>query len=226
MDGPTGGATTSRGVTARSDLARLVGGPRGLLDAGLPGIVFVAVNPAAGLRAALVAAMGAGVVLLVLRLARHQTVMQALSGFLAVAVAAAVAARTGQARGFFLPGIVVSAAYGAALLGSILLRWPLAGVVMALLEGRGHDWRADPRERRLADVLTWLWVAVFALRVGVQGTLYVNDRVGWLAVAKLLLGWPVSIVAGAVTVIAVRRWRRTLGGEPTPGAVAPEVRPS
>ena len=68
-----------------------------------------------------------------LRLVRKESIQQAISGLFAVAVAVVIAARTGQARDFFVLGIVRNAVIGVVMLGSILVRWPLVGVVAEFL---------------------------------------------------------------------------------------------
>jgi Protein of unknown function (DUF3159) len=191
-------------------LVESIGGWRGLVDSGLPVVVFVAVNAAAGLRAAIWAAVGAGVVLFAIRLARKETVQQALSGFFGVLVAAFIANRTGEAKGFFLLGIWASFAYGAVFLVSALVRWPLVGLIWEYVDGRGIGtaWR---RDRRLMRVYTWctlVWVAVFLARGLVQRYLYDQDATGWLAVARLAMGYPFTIGAVAISVLAVRRVRK------------------
>ena len=55
---------------------------------------------------------------------------QVLAGFFGVAVSAYVASRTGQAEDFFVIGIAINVVYGLAYLISILVRWPLLGLVM------------------------------------------------------------------------------------------------
>jgi hypothetical protein len=63
------------------------------------------------------------------------------------------------------------------------------------------------RLRRVFTVATLGWVGVFATRAAVLGSLYLLDRSGWLAVARLVLGWPVTIGAVAVTLAYVKRAR-------------------
>ena len=206
-------------------LVESIGGWRGLVDSGLPVVVFVAVNAAAGLAAAVWAALAAGAVLFVLRLARRESVQQALSGFFGVAVAAFIAARTGEAKGFFLLGIWASFAYAAIFLVSVLARWPVVGVIWEYVDGgdAGTGWR---RDRALMRVYTWctlVWVAVFLSRGLVQRYLYDDDRTGWLAVARLAMGYPLTIGALAISVLAVRRVRAkdeavAEPAEPTPDA--------
>jgi len=188
-------------------LVESIGGWRGLVDSGLPVVVFVATNTLAGLTAAIWAAVGAGAVLFVLRLVRRETVQQAVSGFLGVAVAAWIASRTGEAKGFFLLGIWASFLYAGVFAVSVLVRWPLVGVIWEYVDGAA-GWR---RDRALMRVYTWttlVWVGVFLSRGLVQRFLYEEDRTGWLAVARLAMGYPLTVGALAVSVLAVRRVRR------------------
>jgi hypothetical protein len=117
------------------------------------------------------------------------------------------AAGSGEARGFFLPGILVDAAYGAVFAGSALIGYPLVGSLYGLLYRR-RDCREDERLRRLFLLATFGWSAVFAVRAGVQAFLYREDLPGLLAVGKLLLGWPLTLAAVALTLAAVRRATR------------------
>jgi hypothetical protein len=91
-----------------------------------------------------------------------------------------------------------------------LAAWPRTVVGPSLygLLYRRHDWRGDPRLRRLFLLATFGWSAVFAVRAGVQAFLYREDLPEWLAVGKLLLGWPLTIAAVALTLAAVRRATR------------------
>lgn len=208
-DGPVGTERRTPPLLVES-----IGGWRGLVDSGLPVVVFVAANAAGGLTAAIWAALGCGVVLLTLRLLRQESVQQAVSGFLGVALAAYIASRTGEAKGFFLLGIWASFLYAGLFLASVLVRWPLVGVVWEYVDGGGGTWR---REAALLRVYTWttlLWVGAFLSRGIVQRFLYEEDRTGWLAVARLAMGYPVTVGALAVTILAVRRVRHRITAVP------------
>jgi hypothetical protein len=110
-----------------------LGGWRGMVDATLPTIAFVVANSIGGLTPGIWAALAAAVVVFALRLARRQSVQQGVSGLFAVAVAVVIAWRTGEARDFFTLGLIRNAGIGVVLLGSILVRWPLVGVVAEFL---------------------------------------------------------------------------------------------
>ncbi|MET8761643.1 DUF3159 domain-containing protein [Lentzea sp. NPDC004782] len=183
-----------------------MGGVSGMLYSSLPVVVFVIVNFAAkNLMAAIISALAAAVVIGVILAVRKGTVQPAISAVLGVGVAAFIAYRTGEAKDFFLFGIWQSVVYGSAFLLSIIVRWPLAGVLWTFLNGRDRSWRADKATVRDYDIATFVWALVFFARFVVQRWLYEGDQVGWLAVARLAMGYPLMAVALLATVWAVRR---------------------
>jgi hypothetical protein len=186
-----------------------MGGVPGIVASTLPVFVFIVVNIVTSLQPALIAAIGAGVLVAIWRVVRKQALMPAVSGLFGVGIAAFIAYRTGEARGFYLPGLLTSAAFGLAFLVSVLVRWPLAGVIWHGINGHGHGWREDPRMLRAYTWATLLWVGVFAVRLVVQGWLYDAREETWLGIARLVMGFPLFAVALFGTVIAVRRAGRT-----------------
>ncbi len=190
-------------------LLEQMGGVTGVVASTVPVVVFVVVNLLSALQPALIAALVAGAAVFAYRVARRQPLQPAVSGLLGVGVAAFIAARTGEARGFYLPGLLTSAAFGLAFLVSVLVRRPLAGVVWHAVNGQGQGWRNDPRLLRAYTWASLLWAAVFASRVVLQGFLYYRNEETWLGVARLLMGYPLVGVALLGTVWAVRRAQRT-----------------
>jgi hypothetical protein len=110
-----------------------LGGWRGTIDASLPTVGFVVANAIGGLAAGVWAALGVALLVFVLRLVRRESVQQAVSGLFAVGVAVAIAAGSGQARDFFVFGILRNAVLGAVLVLSVPLRRPLIGVLAEFL---------------------------------------------------------------------------------------------
>ena len=110
-----------------------LGGWRGMVDSTLPTVAFIVANAVDGLRTGIWAALGAALVVFVLRLVRRESVQQAVSGLFAVGIAVALSAASGQARDFFVLGIVRNAAIAVVLLGSVPLRRPLVGVIAEFL---------------------------------------------------------------------------------------------
>jgi Protein of unknown function (DUF3159) len=182
-------------------LERAIGGWRGMLDSGLPSVVFVLVYLLNGrvLQPALIAALATGALILVWRLFRRQPLTQVLAGFAGVAISAYVSSRTGEARDFFLWGLIVNVAYGGAFLISLAVRWPLMGVVVGAITGDPSGWRQDPDLRRVFAAATWVWVFVFGGRILVQVPLYLAGWVGALGTAKIIMGWPLFLFGAYVT---------------------------
>jgi hypothetical protein len=110
-----------------------LGGWRGMVDASLPTVAFIVANALGGLWTGIWAAIGAAFLIFLLRLVRRETVQQAVSGLFGVVVAVAIAAVSGHARDFFVFGILRNAAIGVVLVGSVLVRWPLVGVIAEFL---------------------------------------------------------------------------------------------
>ncbi|HEY4420142.1 MAG TPA: DUF3159 domain-containing protein [Pseudonocardia sp.] len=189
-------------------LLEQMGGVQGIVASTIPVAVFVVVNLLFALQAALIAALAAGVAIAIWRVARKQALQPAVSGLFAVGVAAFIAYRTGEARAFYLPGLLFSAALGLAFLVSVLVRWPLAGVIWHGINGDGQSWRRDRRLLRAYTLASLLWTLVFVARVVVQGLLYNADEETWLGVARLAMGYPLVGVALLGTFWAVRRARR------------------
>jgi hypothetical protein len=110
-----------------------LGGWKGMVDATLPTVAFIAANSIGGLRTGIWAALGAALLVFLLRLVRRESVQQAMSGLFAVGIAVAISAASGQARDFYVPGMIRNAGLGVILLGSILVRRPLVGVIAEFL---------------------------------------------------------------------------------------------
>lgn len=186
-------------------LLEQMGGVSGLIYSSVPIVVFVLVNAFFGLQAGIWSAVGSAVLILVVRLVRKEPIQPAISGLFGVAIAAFIAYRTGSAKGFFLFGIWTSLVYGGLFVVSIVVRWPLVGVVWNVLNGTGQEWRKDKHSRFGYDVATLALGAVFFARFVVQRWLYDSDQTGWLAFAKIAMGYPLYALALLVVVWAVRR---------------------
>jgi len=191
-------------------LLEQMGGVQGVAASTVPVGVFIIANIIGGLQPALIAAIAAAVLVAAWRIARRQPLQPAVSGLFGVGIAAFIAYRTGEARGFYLPGLLVSGAGALAFLVSVLVRWPLAGVIWHGINGDGQGWRKDPHLLRAYTFASLLWALVFAARVVVQGWLYNVDEETWLGIARLVMGLPLFGVALLGTIWAVRRaGRRT-----------------
>jgi hypothetical protein len=206
MSAGTDQADDDRLPTFSEQVAQQLGGWRGILESSIPVIVFVIANIITDLRVAIVVAVGVALAIAVGRLFQRRPIRHALNGVFGVALGAALAWRTGEARAFYLPGILISLGYAVALLGSVAVRQPLVGWIWSVVAAGGRsDWRSNPRLLRAFAWLTVGWAAVYLAKVAVQSALYVANLETWLGVARVALGFPPYALLLAGTIWAVRR---------------------
>lgn len=186
-------------------LLEQMGGISGLVYSSVPVLVFVLINSIFSLQPAIWSSVGSAVLITIIRILRKQPLQPAISGFFGVAIAAFIAYRTGSAKGFFLFGIWASLVYGSVFLASVLVRWPLVGVIWTFVNGYDMRWRSDKRALHAYDLATLAAAVIFFGRFIVQRWLYDQDQTGWLAFARIAMGYPLTALALIVTVWAVAR---------------------
>lgn len=182
-------------------LASALGGWAGVIDSGLPFVVFTIAYLVTDrdLETTLYASVGTAAVLAILRLIRKQSLQQVFSGLIGIAIAAFLAQRTGNADNFFLPGIITNAAYAAACIISIAVHKPLLGYVIEAMRGHDMSWLKDPNSHRLFSTITWLWALIFGVRVAIMFPLYLMGQTAALGTLKVLLGYPLFALGIFVT---------------------------
>jgi hypothetical protein len=184
-----------------------MGGPQGVADSSLPGLLFVIAYTVSGgdlsLSALLAVGLGAG--LAVVRRARGESLRFAITGFVGVAIAAFIATRTGRAEDFFLPGLLFNAGYALAYAFSIAIGWPLIGVIVGPIIGQGMRWRGDPEQMSAYRRASWIWVAMFLLRLAVQLPLYLAGSLLALGIARTAMGLPLFLLCLWTTWLVLRR---------------------
>jgi hypothetical protein len=187
-------------------------GRRTLGDAALPPVVFAAADAAGGVTVAAGTSLAVALGFVAVRLARRRRLRYALGGLAGVLVAIVFALRSGNASDYFLPGIISNAAYTAVALLSIALRRPMVAWTSALFRGWPLRWYWRDDVRPAYTVVTWMWAAYFGARGGIQFFLYLGDETGWLAVARVLSGWPSLGALLAATYLLGTRRLLDLGG--------------
>jgi hypothetical protein len=194
----------------RQQMLSSLGGWTGSIITAIPTAVFVIVDVTVGLRLAIISAVGSALVLSGYRLARRQSPQQALAGLVGVVIAAFIAGLTGHAKGYFLFGIITSFVYGGALLATVLARRPAIGLLWEFLDptpDQPAPWYRVPALARGYLLATLGGTVLFLARGVVQLTLYHDNETGWLAFARIAMGYPLYIVAVGFGVWAVRRGR-------------------
>lgn len=198
--GLSGEAVSARGVLAA------VGGWRGVSEALVPGVVFlVTFTFSQDARTSAIAPAVLAALAVIVRLVRKEPLASAFSGALAVAICVASTLITGRGEDYFLPGFWINGAYAAVMLISLLVGWPLLGLVLGALRGDLRSWRVDRPLRSAATLCTLLWLGLFVFRLAVQLPLYFAGNVEALAIARLVMGVPTFAVVVLFTWLILSR---------------------
>jgi hypothetical protein len=146
-----------------------------------------------------------------------------LSGFIGVAVCALIAYVVGASKGYFLLGIWMSLLWTVVFAASVLIRRPLVGYAWSWATGRDRAWRDVPRAVHAFDIASICWTLVFGARFVVQRLLYDADQTGWLGVARIAMGWPLTVLAAVVTYAAIKAAQRAMPMDEAQAAEADSV---
>ncbi|MBB5784994.1 DUF3159 domain-containing protein [Nonomuraea angiospora] len=208
-------------AAVRAQLAKAFGGVRGIIEAAIPTIAFtVCWITTEELKLSLIVSVSIAVVLLLVRIVQRSTPQFVINSLIGIAIGAFFASRTGDAKDYFLPGILWNAGYMVAMLLSIVTRWPVVGFLIGSVTGDPTAWHKDPGIVKLCTRLTWLLLLPCAVRVAVQGPVYWfgggNEAVAALGVAKIAMGWPLQVAA-----LGAMLWVLGRGRTPIKPPVAP-----
>ena len=208
------------------DVMAAVGGPRGIVEATIPTILFLVLYTLThGLNLAVGVSVVSSLAFIVIRALQRIPVTPAFGGLFAIALSAFVTWRSGEASNFFVWGLLTNAGYGAALLISILVRWPALGLLIGFLRGDATGWRHDPDQqvpRRRYLLITWMWLGLFLARLAVQGPLYLAHATEALGIARLFMGVPLFALTCWFTWLLVKGLPEVpvaAAGEETEGGV-------
>jgi Protein of unknown function (DUF3159) len=201
--------------TFSEQVASQLGGVRGTIEACVPIVVFVVANFLWSLRPALIGAVAVAVAIGVYRLARRQSVRHAANGLFGIVVGAALAWRSGDAKDVYLPGILYTAGYCVALVGSVVIGRPLVGWLWSVIaDNGGTRWFRDEGLRRIFGWLTVVWSASYIIKLAGYLWVYLDDSISEdtqttiLGALRIVLGAPLYALLLALTVWAVRRYQR------------------
>jgi hypothetical protein len=182
-----------------------LGGAKGLIDSGLPAIVFLVVfNVRSDLRAAIWGALSLSIILAIYRLARKDTIQHSISGVIGVLICAYFANRSGNATDFYIPKLLTNLGYGTMYLIANLVGWPILGLVLGPLLGENLSWRKNPARKKMYIKAGWIWVAMFFSRIAIQYPIYKSGNVNLLGTVNLAMGYPLFFAAAYGTWLVIK----------------------
>ncbi len=188
----------------RSQLAKALGGRRGMVESAVPTALFtVFFLITHNIRLALVISIGVTVLLLLIRVAQRSTTQFVFNALVGIGIGALFAYRASQAggseedvaRAVFTPGLIYNGGYAIVILFTIVIGWPIVGFMVGSVTGDPTAWHQDRAMVKLCTQLTWILVIPCLIRVGVQLPLWLDHQIGALGVAKLVLGWPLQVAS-------------------------------
>ena len=178
----------------RDKVLAAFGGKKGLIDSGIPSIIFlITFNVKHDLHTALYASVAVSILLTIIRLAKRDTVQHAFSGLIGALICAWFANRTGNPSDVFLPKLLTNLAYGSAYLIANLAGWPVLGLMLGPILGENLLWRKDPVRKAAYLRAGWLWVGMFFTRIAVQYPIYRSGNVNLLGTINLAMGYPLFL---------------------------------
>jgi hypothetical protein len=183
-----------------------MGGKLGITETILPSVLFGTSFALTGQAIVSVSlAAGTSALFILYRLITRKSASSALIGAIAVGFASWLALRDGgEAVDYFVPGFITNAVYGSLLLISILVRWPIIGVLVEILRGNAASWRKDRKKVTIYSLVTAMWVGFFSLRLAVQVPLYLTGSAELLATARVAMGPPLYALVILATWLILR----------------------
>jgi hypothetical protein len=184
-----------------------VGGFQGLIESTLPGFLYVLTF---AIWRNLTISIGTVVVAVLALTIRHfvkkRPVTQLIGSVVGIGLAIYLTLRPGgQAGDFYLKDFWTNGIYGSVLLLSVLIRLPIIGVMVGLFTNQGLTWRKDRRKLMFFDLVTLLWVGLFATRLAVELPLYFMGNIVMLGFVKLVLGLPFYLTMIWVSWLLLRK---------------------
>ena len=168
-------------------------GRSNLIDSIIPLVIFLIGNVLSDFKVAMWGSLAVALLITVVRLSRRQPLRYALGGIGGVVLAIVVAQLLGRAEGYFLPGIVTGGLTVIGCLVSVIAGRPLVAWTSYIARRWPLDWYWHPKVRPAYGEVTLAWAVFFALRLGLQWSLFQEQAAGLLGIIQVVTGWPATI---------------------------------
>ncbi|MGA5793591.1 DUF3159 domain-containing protein [Streptomyces cellulosae] len=180
-------ADDARAVTEAA-LFEAFGGVRGMVETVLPGLLFVSIYTVnKNLHMSALAALGVALVMVVIRLVRRDTVKHAFSGVFGVGFGVVFAMMTGNAKDFYLPGMLYTLGLALAYIVTAMAGVPLIGLMLGPVFKENLSWRTrNPGRKKAYTKASWAWGLILLAKCAILFPLYWwadTTQLGWVLVA-------------------------------------------
>ncbi|MER6286897.1 DUF3159 domain-containing protein [Streptomyces sviceus] len=180
-------ADDARAVTEAA-LFEAFGGVRGMVETVLPGLLFVTIFTInKDLHLSAIAALVVSLLLVVVRLVKRDTVKHAFSGVFGVAFGVVFAMMTGNAKNFYLPGMLYTLGLGLAYVITTLAGVPLMGLILGPVFKENLSWRTrNPGRKKAYAKASYAWGGILLAKCAILFPLYWwadTAQLGWVLVA-------------------------------------------
>lgn len=190
LDKPTTEDTSADDARAVTEAAlfEAFGGVRGMVETVLPGLLFVSIYTVnKDLHMSAIAALAVALVMVVVRLARKDTVKHAFSGVFGVAFGVVFAMMTGNAKDFYLPGMLYTLGLALAYIVTAMAGVPLIGLMLGPVFRENLSWRTrNPGRKKAYTKASWAWGLILLGKSAILFPLYWwadTTQLGWVLVA-------------------------------------------
>ncbi|MGW0543516.1 DUF3159 domain-containing protein, partial [Streptomyces griseoincarnatus] len=133
------------------------------------------------------AALGVALVMVVVRLARRDTVKHAFSGVFGVGFGVVFAMMTGNAKDFYLPGMLYTLGLALAYIVTAMAGVPLIGLMLGPVFKENLSWRTrNPGRKKAYTKASWAWGLILLAKCAILFPLYWwadTTQLGWVLVA-------------------------------------------
>ncbi|WP_327698161.1 DUF3159 domain-containing protein [Streptomyces sp. NBC_00459] len=188
LDKPTEDAQQDSRAVTEAALFEAFGGLRGMIETVLPGLLFVTIYTIKkDLHSSAIAALAVSVLLVVVRLVKKDTVKHAFSGVFGVAFGVVFAMMTGNAKDFYLPGMLYTLGLALAYIITTLCGVPLLGLILGPVFKENLSWRTrNPGRKKAYAKASWAWGLILLAKCAILFPLYLwadTASLGWVLVA-------------------------------------------
>lgn len=188
LDKPTEDTQQDARAVTEAALFEAFGGVRGMVETVLPGLLFVTIYTVnQDLHWSAIAALVVSLVLVAVRLVRRDTVKHAFSGVFGVAFGVVFAMMTGNAKDFYLPGMLYTLGLALAYIVTTLCGVPLIGLMLGPVFKENLSWRTrNPGRKKAYSKASWAWGLILLGKCAILFPLYWwadTAQLGWVLIA-------------------------------------------